>query len=85
MNSDRNVGNFGPAGPDRVKFVPVEEGVMAAPEARKQGGKAGAASAERREFERIVRAIMGEVRLFPEVLKRVMIVLQAERALLCPI
>jgi len=77
MNSDRYIGNFGLAGTDRLKFVPVDE-VTASVVGKTKPAKG---MTERQEFERVIAAIMGVVREFPEVLKRVMAALMAEREL----
>ena len=78
MNSDKYIGNFGPCGPDRLEFVPVEERPVEATPART---KAKGASSERREFERVIATILGAVRDFPEAFNRAMAALQAERVL----
>jgi len=80
MNSDKYIGNFGPCGPERVEFVPVEERPVEATPLRM---KAKGASSERREFERVIATIMGAVKEFPDALKRVVEALKTEM-ILCP-
>ena len=80
MNSDRYIGNYGPCGPDRLEFVPVEERPIEATPTRT---KAKGASSERQEFEKVIATIMGAVSEFPEALKRVVEALKTEMVL-CP-
>ena len=79
MISDLFIGNFGTEGFVRIIFFTEEERPRLRPEA-----KLRKPTAEWREFEGVLGAIMRVVRKFPEVLREVQDSLDEEERLWCP-